>query len=136
MSEVSEPVFDAGGKYLYFFASTDAGPVKQWFSMSNADMVVTRSLYLAVLAKGVESPLKPESDEETGEKADEESSDGQPDEDTPDQDEVGRAAGQRGTTAPERRPTTLPPASAAIAARRGEPRKPRATLRKASRRWS
>ena len=68
MSEVSEPVFDAGGKYLYFFASTDAGPVKQWFSMSNADMVITRSLYLAVLAKGVESPLKPESDEEAGEK--------------------------------------------------------------------
>ena len=64
MSEVSEPMFDAGGKYLYFFASTDAGPVKQWFSMSNADMVVTRSLYLAVLARGVESPLKPESDEE------------------------------------------------------------------------
>jgi tricorn protease len=69
LSEVSEPVFDAGGKYLYFFASTDAGPVKQWFSMASADMVVTRSLYLAVLAKGVESPFKPESDEEKGEAA-------------------------------------------------------------------
>ena len=26
------------GKYLYFFASTDAGPVKDWFAQSNADM--------------------------------------------------------------------------------------------------
>ncbi|HVR29536.1 MAG TPA: hypothetical protein VMS86_08370, partial [Thermoanaerobaculia bacterium] len=66
LSEVSEPVFDAGGRYLYFFGSTDAGPAKQWFSMASADMEITRSLYLAVLAKGVESPLKPESDEEIG----------------------------------------------------------------------
>ncbi len=31
------------GKYLYFLASTDAGPVKQWFDMSNADMRLTSS---------------------------------------------------------------------------------------------
>ncbi|MEE2777342.1 MAG: peptidase S41, partial [Acidobacteriota bacterium] len=49
LSEVSEPAFDASGKYLYFFGSTDAGPVKQWFAMSNADMQLSRSLYLAVL---------------------------------------------------------------------------------------
>lgn len=66
MSEVSEPVFDPEGRFLYFFSSTDAGPVKQWFAMSNADMETSRSLYLAVLAEGVESPLAPESDEETG----------------------------------------------------------------------
>ncbi|MFY9570187.1 MAG: peptidase S41, partial [Blastocatellia bacterium] len=41
LSEVSEPVFDDSGKYLYFFGSTDAGPVKDWFAMSNADMRVT-----------------------------------------------------------------------------------------------
>ncbi len=28
LSEVSEPVFDESGKYLYFFGSTDAGPVR------------------------------------------------------------------------------------------------------------
>jgi tricorn protease len=66
LSEVSEPVFDASGKYLYFFGSTDAGPVKQWFDMSNADMRVTRSLYLAVLRKNIPSPLARESDEEKG----------------------------------------------------------------------
>ena len=71
LSEVSEPVFDAGGKYLYFFASTDAGPVKQWFDMSNADMRQTQSIYLAVLPKDLPSPLKKESDEEKGAAKDE-----------------------------------------------------------------
>ncbi len=66
LSEVSEPVFDASGKYLYFFASTDAGPVKHWFAMSNADMRMTNAIYLAVLQKDVPSPLAKESDEEKG----------------------------------------------------------------------
>lgn len=64
LSDASEPVFDASGKYLYFFASTDAGPIKQWFAMSNNDMNMTRSLYLAVLSQDEPSPLAPESDEE------------------------------------------------------------------------
>lgn len=64
LSEVSEPVFDPSGKYLYFFSSTDAGPVKHWFAMSNVDMEITRSIYLVVLNKGEESPLAKESDEE------------------------------------------------------------------------
>jgi len=67
MSDVSNPVFDESGKYLSFFASTDAGPVKQWFAMSNADMRMTRSIYLAVLRKDIPSPLAKESDEEKGE---------------------------------------------------------------------
>jgi tricorn protease len=96
MSEVSEPVFDAGGKYLYFFASTDAGPVKQWFAMSSADMVVTRSLYLAVLAKGVESPLKPQSDEEAGEAKGDESSDESSDQAELDEEAVGDRAEREG----------------------------------------
>jgi tricorn protease len=64
MSNASAPVFDPGGKYLYFLASTDAGPVQDWFSMSNADMLATSSVYLAVLPKGLPSPLAKESDEE------------------------------------------------------------------------
>jgi tricorn protease len=66
LSEVSEPVFDASGKYLYFFASTDAGPIKQWFDLSNADMRMTNVIYVAVLRKDVPSPLAKESDEEKG----------------------------------------------------------------------
>src|SRR5262249_29046490 len=69
LSDALDPVFDAGGKYLYFFASTDAGPANQWFAQSNADMRVRRSLYLAVLKKGVPSPLARESDEEKVEAA-------------------------------------------------------------------
>ena len=64
LSDVWEPVFDAGGKYLYFFASTDAGPIQQWFAMSNLDMELSGTLYLAVLQRGEESPLKKENDEE------------------------------------------------------------------------
>ena len=66
MSDATEPVFDVSGKYLYFFVSTDAGPVNQWFAQSNADMRATQSLYLAVLKKGLPSPLTRESDEEKG----------------------------------------------------------------------
>jgi tricorn protease len=64
LSDAVDPVFDAGGKYLYFLASTDAGPVNQWFAQSNNDMRVQRSIYLVVLKKGVPSPLVRESDEE------------------------------------------------------------------------
>ncbi|MEO8432485.1 MAG: PDZ domain-containing protein [Acidobacteriota bacterium] len=64
MSDVSDPVFDRSGKYLYFFASTNAGPVRNWFSQENEDSLVTRSIYMAVLRKNLPSPLLKESDEE------------------------------------------------------------------------
>jgi tricorn protease len=64
LADVAEPVFDASGKYLWFLASTDAGPVREWFAQSNQDMRMSGSLYLAVLARGEESPLKGRSDEE------------------------------------------------------------------------
>ncbi len=64
LSEVSEAVFDASGKYLYLLVSTDAGPVIQWFAQSNNDLEMTNTIYLAVLEKGTPSPLAKESDEE------------------------------------------------------------------------
>jgi tricorn protease len=64
LSDSSGPVFDPNGKYLYFFASTDAGPKNDWFSMWGMDVRSSQGIYLAVLAKGVTSPLAPESDEE------------------------------------------------------------------------
>ena len=64
LSDADAPVFDPNGKFLYFLASTNAGPVQDWFSMSNADMLATSNLYLAVLPKGEPSPLARESDEE------------------------------------------------------------------------
>ncbi|HEX4954492.1 MAG TPA: PDZ domain-containing protein [Thermoanaerobaculia bacterium] len=66
LSDAGEPVFDASGKYLWLLASTDAGPLRQWFDMSNVDAKLSNTLYLIVLAKGEPSPLARESDEEKG----------------------------------------------------------------------
>jgi tricorn protease len=64
LSDVRDPAFDRSGKYLFFLASTDAGPVKDWFAQSNADMRATFGVYLAVLPNDQVSPLARESDEE------------------------------------------------------------------------
>ena len=64
MSDASEPVFDPNGEYIYFFASTDAGPVVNWFDLSSQDMKMTNSIYLATLRKDITSPIAKESDEE------------------------------------------------------------------------
>ncbi|MEO8055951.1 MAG: peptidase S41, partial [Acidobacteriota bacterium] len=69
LSDVSDPVFDRGGKFIYFLASTDAGPQRNWFSLQNADARVTNAIYVATLKKGTPSPLAKESDEEKGEAA-------------------------------------------------------------------
>ncbi|HEV2064112.1 MAG TPA: PDZ domain-containing protein, partial [Thermoanaerobaculia bacterium] len=66
LSDVTEPNFDKSGKYLFFFASTDAGPKNNWFSLENADNQVSRTIWLAVLRKDLPSPLVRESDEEKG----------------------------------------------------------------------
>ncbi len=70
LAEAGAPVFDSGGKYLYFVASTDAGPAKNWFDQSVTDMPVTTTLYLATLQKTTPNPLLKESDEEGGEDKD------------------------------------------------------------------
>jgi tricorn protease len=66
LSDVANPVFDQSGKYLYFFASTNAGPSNNWFSQQNEDNLVTRTLWMAVLRRDLPSPLIKESDEEKG----------------------------------------------------------------------
>ena len=64
LAEVSEPIFDRNGKYLYVFGSTDAGPVLDWFAQSTADNRRTRNVYVVVLRNDVPSPLAKENDEE------------------------------------------------------------------------
>lgn len=64
LAEVSNPVFDRDGKYLYLFGSTDAGPVLDWFAQSTADNRRTRNVYMVVLRNDERSPLAKESDEE------------------------------------------------------------------------
>jgi len=63
LGEMSEPVFDKDGKYLYMLGSTDAGPVKDWFAQSSADMTMTHTVYAAVLDADAPPPLPPETDE-------------------------------------------------------------------------
>ena len=66
LSDAVNPVFDREGKYICFFASTDAGPVINWFDLSSQDMRMTNSIYLVTLASDVPSPFARESDEEKG----------------------------------------------------------------------
>ncbi len=60
------PAWDAGGKYLWFLASTDFGLRSQWLDMTSYDHNENFGLYFAVLKKGDPSPLLPESDEDKG----------------------------------------------------------------------
>jgi tricorn protease len=70
MSDAVSPSFDAGGKYLYFLASTDYGPRTGWLEMSSVDRPSRRSIYLAVLLANEPSPLLPEAgDEPSGQPA-------------------------------------------------------------------
>jgi tricorn protease len=68
MSDAHNPQFDRNGKYLYFTASTDSGPMLGGIEMSNFNYPVTRSIYIVVLDKTLSSPLAPESDEEKAER--------------------------------------------------------------------
>ncbi len=70
LTEASEPVFDASGKYLYFLSSSETGMSKHGFMQSSADSQRPRySLNLAVLRKETPSPFLKESDEEKAEAA-------------------------------------------------------------------
>jgi tricorn protease len=64
MSDARYPQFDKGGEYLYFAASTNAGPSVGWLDMSSFERPVTRAAYVVVLKKDAASPFAPESDDE------------------------------------------------------------------------
>ncbi len=64
LADSVSPSFDAGGKYLYFLASTNYGPSTGWLEMSSIDRPVRRAVYLAVLSASDPSPLLPETGDE------------------------------------------------------------------------
>ena len=64
LADATSPAWDASGKYLWFFASTNFGLNSSLLDMSKYDRPDTRSIYLAVLGKSEMSPLMPESDDE------------------------------------------------------------------------
>jgi tricorn protease len=63
LSEMLEPVFDPNGEFLYVLASTDAGPLKDWFSQINIDAPVRYGLYAITLRQDGPSAAPPQSDE-------------------------------------------------------------------------
>jgi len=63
MSDTRNPVFDVGGKYLYFVASTDFG-LTIGSGMSGLSRPVTYNVYAAVLQTNLPSPVAPQSDDE------------------------------------------------------------------------
>ncbi len=65
LSDADYPVFDPEGKYLMFLASTDAGPVINWFDQSNTDFRMSNSVYLATLRTDILNPFARDSDEES-----------------------------------------------------------------------
>jgi tricorn protease len=69
MSLARSPVFDREGKYLYFLASTNAGPSSEP-DVGNFSRPVSYSVYLMVLSKDQASPFAPESDDEKKKEAD------------------------------------------------------------------
>ena len=64
LADSISPAFDAGGKYLYFLASTNYGPSTGWLEMSSIDRPVRRAIYLTVLSSSEPSPLLPETGDE------------------------------------------------------------------------
>ena len=64
LADSISPAFDAGGKYLYFMASTNYGPSTGWLEMSSIDRPVRRAIYLTVLGATEPSPLLPETGDE------------------------------------------------------------------------
>ncbi len=64
MSNCKSPVWDKSGKYLYFLSSTDFALGVGWLDLSSYSRVSSQNVYVAVLSKKEDSPLKPLSDEE------------------------------------------------------------------------
>ena len=64
LSNLTEPTFDPSGKYLYLLASTDAGPLQNWFDQSSIDMKSTNDIYLVTLQNDIQSPFTKENDVE------------------------------------------------------------------------
>lgn len=93
MADVSSPAFSPDGKYLFFAASTNSGPIQVGLNMTSQEKPYRAGLYAAVLAADGESPLLPESgDEEVAEDEDDaekEDADKEDDDEKKDEEEEG-----------------------------------------------
>jgi len=73
LADTASPAFSPDGKYLYFAASTNSGPLQVGLNMTSQERPYRASLYVAVLSSEEASPLLPKpGDEEAGPSGDEE----------------------------------------------------------------
>ena len=72
MADVASPAFDPEGKYLFFAASTNSGPLQVGLNMTSQERPYRAGLYAAVLAADDKSPLAPEAGDEEVKADDEE----------------------------------------------------------------
>jgi tricorn protease len=64
MAESSLPAFDREGKYLYFTASTNAGPTSDGLDMTSDLYQVNANIYATVLSATEASPIAPQLEDE------------------------------------------------------------------------
>lgn len=65
LSLTGSPTFSRDGQYLYFTASTNAGPLQVGLDMSTQERPLRNAIYAAVLASDGRSPLLPKSGDES-----------------------------------------------------------------------
>jgi len=65
-ADVHSPAFDPKGKYMYFAASTNSGPVQVGLNMTSQEHPYRAGLYAMVLTADGESPLAPRTGDEPG----------------------------------------------------------------------
>lgn len=63
-ADVAAPAFSKDGKFLYFAASTNSGPIQFGLNMTSQERPYRAGLYALVLAADGESPLAPKSGDE------------------------------------------------------------------------
>ncbi|MGD9548267.1 MAG: PDZ domain-containing protein [Candidatus Krumholzibacteriia bacterium] len=63
-ADVAAPAFSLDGKYLFFAASTNSGPLQVGLNMTSQERPYRAGLYAAILAADGDSPLLPKSGDE------------------------------------------------------------------------
>ncbi|HZW59662.1 MAG TPA: PDZ domain-containing protein [Woeseiaceae bacterium] len=79
-ADAAAPAFSRDGRYLYFAASTNSGPLQVGLNMTSQERPYRAALYAAVLAADGDSPLLPGSGDENDEPADDADAGGDSDE--------------------------------------------------------
>jgi tricorn protease len=64
LSDLRSVVFDRGGKYIFFTATTDEGLGLSWLDLSGYQRPVSLNVYAVVLKKTDPNPVEPQSDDE------------------------------------------------------------------------